>query len=115
MMDALKSKKEYCDDVFLRCSTTRCPVFCNLSDYNRYYYACQRQGHPWFTLDRIEKMVCECGMTPTLSLTQSETNYGKMYLRCGHAIVSYSFGGDLNPTRVQCKFLRMDVNDSFQD
>ena len=28
-------------------------------------------------------MVCECGMTPTLSLNQSETNYGKMYLRCG--------------------------------
>ena len=37
---------------------------------------------PWFTLDRIDKMVCECGMTPTLSLTQSETNYGKMYLQC---------------------------------
>ena len=36
----------------------------------------------WFTLDRIDKMVCECGMTPTLSSTQSETNYGKMYLRC---------------------------------
>ena len=82
MMDVLKSKKEDCDDVFLRCSSARCPVFCNLSDYNRYYYECQRQGHPWFTLDRIDKMVCECGMTPTLSLTQSETNYGKMYLRC---------------------------------
>ncbi|CAH3160116.1 unnamed protein product [Pocillopora meandrina] len=82
MMDVLKSKKEDCDDVFLRCSSARCPIFCNLSDYNRYYYECQRQGHPWFTLDRIDKMVCECGMTPTLSLTQSETNYGKMYLRC---------------------------------
>ena len=82
MMEELKSKKEDCDDVFLRCSSARCPVFCNLSDYNRYYYECQRQGHPWFTLDRIDKMVCECGMTPTLSLTQSETNYGKMYLRC---------------------------------
>ena len=32
-----------------------------------------------------------------------------------NAIVSYSFGGDLNPTRGQYKFLRMDVNDSFQD
>ena len=30
-------------------------------------------------------------------------------------IVSYSLGGDLNPTRGQCKFLRMDVNDLFQD
>ena len=32
-----------------------------------------------------------------------------------NAIVSYSFAGDLNPTRGQCKFLQMDVNDSFQD
>ena len=41
MMDVLKSKKEDCDHVFLRCSSARCPVFCNLSDYNRYYYECQ--------------------------------------------------------------------------
>ena len=46
MIDELKSKKEDCDDVFLRCSTARCPVFCNLNDYNHYYYECQRQGHP---------------------------------------------------------------------
>ena len=80
MIDELKSKKEDCDDVFLRCSTARCPVFCNLNDYNHYYYECQRQGHPWFTSDRIDMMVCECGMTPTLSLTQSQTSYGKMHL-----------------------------------
>ena len=44
MMDVLKSKKKDCDDVFLRCLTARCPVFCNLDYYNRYYYECQRQG-----------------------------------------------------------------------
>ena len=80
MMDGLKSKKEDCDNVFLHCSTPSCPVFCNLNDYNHYYYECQRQGHPWFTSDRIDMMVCECGMTPTLSLTQSQTSYGKMHL-----------------------------------
>ena len=84
MMDELKSKKEDCDDVFLHCSTACRPVFCNLNDYNRYYYKCQGQGHHWFTLDRIDKMVCKCGMTPTLSVSfQSETNYGKMFLRSG--------------------------------
>ena len=36
MMEELKD----CDDVFLRCSSARCTVFCNLSDYNRYYYEC---------------------------------------------------------------------------
>ena len=46
MMEELKSKKEDCDDEFLCCSSARCPVFCILSDYNRYYYECQRQGHP---------------------------------------------------------------------
>ena len=65
--------------------TAHCPVFSNLNDYNHYYYEFQRQGHPWFTLDRIDKMVCECGITPTLSLTQSGTNHGKMYLRCSQS------------------------------
>ena len=82
IVDGLKSKREDCDDVLLRCSIASYPVFCNPNDYHHYYYKCQRQGHSWFTLDRIYKMVCECGMTPTLSLTQSETNYGKMYLQC---------------------------------
>ena len=111
IVDGLKSKREDCDDVLLRCSIASYPVFCNPNGYHHYYYKCQRQGHSWFTLDRIYKMVCECGMTPTLSLTQSETNYGNAV----NAIVSYSLGGNLNPTRGQCKFLPMDVNDSFQE
>ena len=36
MMDGLKSKREDCDDVLLRCSTASYPVFCNPNDYHHY-------------------------------------------------------------------------------
>ena len=54
-----------------------------MKDYNYYYYyGCREQGHSWFTLDTISRMVCECGLTPTLSTSKSDKDYGKMYLRC---------------------------------
>ncbi|PFX23214.1 hypothetical protein AWC38_SpisGene12220 [Stylophora pistillata] len=75
-MEELKSKKETCNDVFLRCSTARCPVFCNLRNYNHYYYQCQRQGHPWFTLNKIDKMCTySCSEIDSLGL---QTNVPKM-------------------------------------
>ena len=33
-------------------------------------------------MDTISRMVCECGLTPTLSMSKSDKDYGKMYLRC---------------------------------
>ena len=81
-MKELKSKKEDCPDVFLRCQEKSCPTFCDVKDYNVYYYGCRDQGHCWFSLDTISRMVCECGLTPTLSMSKSDNNYNKMYLRC---------------------------------
>ena len=79
-MKELKSKKEHCPDMYLRRQEKFCPNFCDVKDYN-YNYGCREQGHPWFTLDTIGRMVCECGLTPTLSMCKSDKNYQKMYLR----------------------------------
>lgn len=57
-MEELKSKKEDCHNMFLRCREKSCPTFCDLKDYDYYYYGCRQQGHPWFTLDTISRMVC---------------------------------------------------------
>ena len=81
-MGELKSKKEDCPDVFLRCQEKFCPTFCDVKDYNDYYYGCKEQGHSWFTLDTISRMVCECGLILTFSMSKSDKNYGTMYLRC---------------------------------
>ena len=51
-------------------------------DYNYYYYGCREQGYSWFTLNTISRMVCEGGLTPTLSMSESDKDYGTMYLRC---------------------------------
>ena len=82
VMEERKSKKETCTDVFLRYSVSTCPVFCPAQDYQKYYDLCRAQGHDWFTLDRIDRMVCECGRSPTLSISMSEKNRNRMYLRC---------------------------------
>ena len=81
-MEELRSKKEDCHDTFLRFQEKSCPTFCNVKDYNYYYYGCREQGHSWFTLDYISRMVCGGGVTPTLSMSKSDKSYGKMYLRC---------------------------------
>ena len=81
-MEELRSKKEECHDTFLRFQEKSCPTFCNVKDYNYYYYGCREQGHSWFTLDYISRMVCGGGVTPTLSMSKSDKSYGKMYLRC---------------------------------
>lgn len=73
-MQELKSIKEWCQDVFLRCNCFNCPVFTSLKDYSVYFDACRLQGNDWFTLERIELMKCECGQTPTLALSKSEKN-----------------------------------------
>ena len=51
---------EDCHDMFLRCREKSCPTFCDLKDYDYfyYYYGCRQQGHPWYTLDTISRMVC---------------------------------------------------------
>lgn len=81
-MEERKSKKEPCTDVFLWCRVSTCPVFCPAQDYQKYYDLCHAQGHDWFTLDRIDRMVCECGRSPTLSISMSEKNRNRKYLRC---------------------------------
>ena len=81
-MEELRSKKEDCHDTFLRCQEKSCPTFCDVKDYNYCYYGFREQGHSWFTLDSISRMVCECGLTPTLTMSKSDKNYGKKYLRC---------------------------------
>ncbi|PFX12178.1 hypothetical protein AWC38_SpisGene23900 [Stylophora pistillata] len=81
-MEELTSKKEHVKDTFLRCHVSHCPVFTSTKDYGLYYDMCQHQGHPWFTLERIEQMKCQCGEDPTLSMSSSQKNKNRMYLRC---------------------------------
>ena len=69
-MEELKSKKEDCHEVFLPCREKSCHTFCDVNDYDAYYYGCRQQGHSWFTLDTISRMVRECGLTPTLSMSK---------------------------------------------
>ena len=87
-MYQLNSKKEWCQDVFLRCPVHKCPVFTSLKDFNVYYEQCRRQGHDWFTLDKIKVMQCECGETPTLVMSKTQKHFNKMYLRCGRKYCS---------------------------
>lgn len=81
-MEELKAKDPTSSAVYLRCVELNCPVFTNLNDYSVYYYECKKRGHRWYTLDRIQTMQCECGIAPSLSLSKSEHNFHKMYLRC---------------------------------
>lgn len=81
-MNEVHSRKEWVQDVFLACPVDNCPVFTSLKDYTTYYDGCRRQGHEWFTLDRIASMKCKCGETPTLAMSKSERNYNQLFLRC---------------------------------
>ncbi|PFX23491.1 hypothetical protein AWC38_SpisGene11984 [Stylophora pistillata] len=81
-MEELKAKDPTSSAVYLRCAELNCPVFTNLNDYSVYYYECRKQGHRWYTLDRIHTMQCECGVAPSLSLSESEHNFHKINLRC---------------------------------
>ncbi|PFX13298.1 hypothetical protein AWC38_SpisGene22627 [Stylophora pistillata] len=74
-MNEIHSQKEWIQDVFLKCQVENCPVFTTLKDYNSYYDGCRRQGNDWFTLARTATMKCECGETPTLSMSKSEKNF----------------------------------------
>ncbi|PFX19089.1 hypothetical protein AWC38_SpisGene16511 [Stylophora pistillata] len=89
-MEALRSKDPTSLNVYLRCAEPTCPVFTNLADYSVYYYECKKQGHKWYTLDRINTMQCECGAALSLCLSRSEHNFHKMYLRFYQAILSDS-------------------------
>ncbi|PFX24887.1 hypothetical protein AWC38_SpisGene10520 [Stylophora pistillata] len=77
-MNEVHSQKEWVQDVFLTCSVDNCPVFTSLKEYSTYNDRCRRQGHEWFTLDRIASMKCECGETPTLGMCKSEDNYNQL-------------------------------------
>ncbi|PFX25068.1 Uncharacterized protein F54H12.2 [Stylophora pistillata] len=77
-MNEVHSQKEWVQDVLLTCSVDNCLVFTSLKEYSTYYDRCRRQGHEWFTLDRIASMKCECGETPTLGMSKSEYNYNQL-------------------------------------
>ena len=79
-MNEVHSQKEWVQDVFLTCSADNCPVFTTLKEYSTYYDGCRRQGHEWFTLDRIASMKCKGGETPTLAMSKSEYNYNQLIL-----------------------------------
>ena len=98
---------EDCHDMFLRCREKSCPTFCDLKDYDYfyhyYYYGCRQQGHPWYTLDTISRMVC-----------LSQTGVIK---RCIwdvlRGIAIYSNGGVSNHLRKHNKFCVLTWNDIF--
>ncbi|PFX25939.1 putative uncharacterized transposon-derived protein F54H12.3 [Stylophora pistillata] len=74
LMEVLHSKKEHVKDKFLRCNVQGCPCFCKMDMHEEYYSNVTRQGHEWFTLERITQMKCACGYDPTLIMSNSKDN-----------------------------------------
>ena len=84
-LQKLTSQKETVHETFLRCPEKGCPVFCTWNDYSRYFEQCRKQGHVWFTKQRVEDMKCVCGWDPTLAIVKkSPKNRNRMYLKCRH-------------------------------
>ena len=82
LMEIHHSKKEHVADTFLSCNVEGCPCFCTTDKYEDYFTRVRNQGHKWFTRDRIAKMKCACGFDPTLKMSNSEKNPGRMYITC---------------------------------
>lgn len=84
-LNTLTSQKETVHETFLRCPEKGCPVFCTWNDYSSYAVQCRKQGHVWFTKQRIQDMKCACGWDPTLAIVKkSPKNRNRMYLKCRH-------------------------------
>lgn len=82
VLKVVNSKNPECPDVYLQCNEEHCPVFMHVNEFNDYYNQCQKQGHHWWTKDRIYHMICERTMKPALCMSRSEKNPNKLYLRC---------------------------------
>ena len=82
LMEIHNSKKEHVTDTFLSCKVEGCPCFCTAAHYEDYFAKVRSQGHKWFTRERIAKMKCSCGFDPTLKMSNSEKNPGRMYITC---------------------------------
>ena len=82
LMEIHNSKKEYVTDTFLSCKVEGCPCFCTTAHYEDYFAKVRSQGNKWFTRERIAKMKCSCGFDPTLKMSNSEKNPGRMYITC---------------------------------
>lgn len=110
-MNELKSKKEWCQEFYLSCPVYNCPVFMNLKEFNVYHDQCRKQGHDWFTLDRIAMMKCECGETPTLAMSKSEQISTSCIFDVIESIANYSNGGDFYLTKRTRLFSRVKNSD----
>ena len=107
LMELLHSQKEHVQDTFLRCNVEGCPAFCATDKYEEYYTRCDEQGHNWFTFERVAKMKCKCGYDPTLVVSKSVDNPGRMYLRCRDNLCDFFSWWDMKPYRpVQVIMLR---------
>ena len=82
LMQIHHSKKEHVTDTFLSCKVEGCPCFCTVAKYEDYFARVRDQAHSWFTRDRIAQMKCGCGFDPTLKMSNSPRNPGRMYITC---------------------------------
>ena len=82
LMQIHHSKKEHVTDTFLSCKVEGCPCVCTTAKYEDYFAKVRDQAHMWFTRDRIAQMKCGCGFDPTLKMSNSPKNPGRMYITC---------------------------------
>ena len=66
--------------VYVKCPQRDCLIFCGEGDLNTYLHTVHSQLHKQLKIDQLK---CFCRETPTLRISRSEKNSGKLYMACG--------------------------------
>ena len=71
---------------YYRCPTTRfdtkCYVTCGWENLATYLKAVEDQTHPVYAHIPPERFKCQCDMSMILTMSKSEKNPGRLYLKC---------------------------------
>ena len=61
---------------------TKCYVTCGKENLAAYLKAVEEQTHPVYAQIAPEKFKCKCDMSLNLTMSKSENNPGRLYLKC---------------------------------
>ena len=81
-MKCLNPDEEY-GTLFFKCQTVNCPVFFTSNTHQDVCFQLTRSIHPTVHHALVNgELKCHCSYTPSMKLSQSEKNPGRVYLTC---------------------------------